>query len=168
MKEGIGHPYDGLWKAKEVLVKSLGENFEGEYGLFERLREAYDAYEINRYNAIMNDVNDDAVLTQIDDEFAIQNSILSVAKDMVGRCEETCRHYCDEFTKVRLFEMELLKDVLYECKNQEKETEIKSIIATRQKELNFYSMHWVVKDCVGVGESSFLILFVGLLLDIGC
>lgn len=163
----MGHPYDGLWKAKDLLVKSLKENFEGEYGLYERLQEAYNAYEIDRYNAIMNDADEDAILTKIDDEFAIQNSLLSVAKDMVGRCEEACCHYCDEFTKVRLFEIDFLKDVLHECKQPEKETEIKSIINRRKFELSFYSMHWLTKDCVSVGESRFLILFVGILFDIG-
>lgn len=147
-----------------MLLKSLRKNFEGEYGLFERLREAYHIYEIDRYNAIMNDVDEDTVLTKIDDDFSIRNSLLSVAKDMVGRCEEVCHRYCNEFTKVRLFEMEFLKDTLQECKNPEKETEINSIINTRKSELNFYSMHWLTKDDVSVGESRFLILFVELLL----
>lgn len=173
-KDSKDHPYDALWKARDLLVSSLNHKFNSDYGLIERLREAYDKYEMDRYYVMddehSNGRNVDVVLLKIDADFIKQHGILNVARDMVARCESACRNYCEEFTRVRKYEIEFLKGVLQESKQREKEkeNELKSIIDTREAELTFYSMKWLETDIVGDVESRFLVLFVELLLSVGC
>jgi hypothetical protein len=163
--EDYPHPWDGVWNAKDALVKDLKSKFieDKDTELIASLGVSFVEYEKQKHTIYDLDLADELteeLVNVVDETFVKEKGLLNVAKDMKGRCKATVDRYFAEVLKMKTCELDFFEIEYLKCNATEKKRAIKMIMSRLCTEVTFYGKDWLVQTDVPLDECKYLILFV--------